>query len=169
VPSALNGALQGKGSHAGHSTGRFLVNSTLGVVGVFDVAKYMGLERRDPEDFGQTLAVWGVGQGNYVVLPFLGPSTLRDTFAEPVGWYMDPVTYISHVRTRNSAVVLDKVNDRSRLLDFEKSINGDRYTFFRDAYLQRRDYLIHDGKVEDDFGADFESGDYGDYGDSNDF
>jgi phospholipid-binding lipoprotein MlaA len=146
VPSALNGALQGKGGHAGNSTGRFLINSTLGVAGLFDVAQHMGLERRDREDFGQTHAVWGVGQGNYVVLPFLGPSTVRDSFALPVEWYTDPVVYISHTRTRNQAVGVGIVNDRANLMDLEKHISGDRYTFIRDAYLQRRRSLVYDGR-----------------------
>ncbi|WP_111643259.1 MlaA family lipoprotein [Marinimicrobium alkaliphilum] len=170
VPSALNGLLQAKPGHAGNSTGRFVVNSTVGLAGIFDVARHVGLERRDREDFGQTLAVWGTGQGPYMVLPVLGPSTLRDTLALPVEWYTDPITYIDHTRTRNSTVVYSYFHARAGLLDIEKAISGDRYTFIRDAYLQRRHFLIHDGEVEDDFGAGFDDfGDYGDYGDYDDF
>src|SRR5690606_3168170 len=79
LPSAFNGLLQGKPASAGHDTGRFLINSTLGLAGMFDVAKHMGLDNGEREDFGQTLAVWGFDQGPYLVLPFLGASTLRDT------------------------------------------------------------------------------------------
>jgi phospholipid-binding lipoprotein MlaA len=169
VPSAVNGLLQGKPRSAGRDLGRFVINSTLGVAGLWDVAQHMGLESRDQEDFGQTLAVWGVNQGPYLVLPFLGPSTLRDTVALPVDWATDPLLYIDHTRTRYSAVALYQVDRRSQLMELEEHVIGDRYVFIRDAYLQRREYLIHDGEVEDDFGGDFDDyGDYGDYGDYDD-
>ncbi len=160
VPSALNGVLQGKLATAAHSSGRLLVNTTLGVVGLFDVAQHMGLQGGGGEDFGQTLATWGVGQGPYLMLPFLGPSTLRDTLALPVDWVTDPKAYIDHVPTSNTVRGTSLVNTRAGFLQLEKSITGDKYVFIRDVYLQRRTYLINDGVVEDSFGADEGSEDY---------
>lgn len=154
VPSALNGLLQGNFSGAAQDTGRLLVNTTLGLGGLLDVAQYMGLKSRQGEDFGQTLAVWGVGSGPYVVLPILGPSTLRDSLATPVDWYADPKTYIDHVPTRNTVRGLSVLNTRANLFPLEKSITGDKYIFMRDAYLQNRDFLIKNGEVEDSFGSD---------------
>lgn len=156
VPSTLNGVLQGNVKGAAHDTGRFLVNSTLGIAGLFDVAKHMKLPADDHEDFGQTLAVWGVGQGNYLVLPFLGPSTLRDGFATPIDWYTDPITYIEHDQTRWSVKFVSLLDTRASLLPLEDNITGDKYTFIRDVYLDRRNYLIHNGEVEDEFGSEEE-------------
>ncbi len=158
VPSALNGVLQGKLSHAAHNSGRLLINTTLGVAGLFDVAQHMGLQNGEGEDFGQTLAVWGVKAGPYVVLPILGPSTLRDMVALPVDWYSDPKSYIDHVPTSNTVRATSLLNTRAGYLQLEKSITGDKYVFIRDVYLQRRNYLINDGVVEDSFGSG-ESGD----------
>lgn len=156
VPSTLNGVLQGNMKGAAHDTGRFLVNSTLGIAGLFDVAKHMKLPADDHEDFGQTLAVWGVGQGNYLVLPLLGPSTLRDGFATPIDWYTDPLTYIEHDQTSLTVRAISLLDTRASLLPLEENITGDKYTFIRDVYLDRRNYLIHNGEVEDTFGGDEE-------------
>jgi phospholipid-binding lipoprotein MlaA len=164
VPSILNGILQGKPSKAGRDTGRLLINTTLGIAGIFDVATHLGLPSMGREDFGQTLAVWGVDQGPYIVLPFLGPSTARDTVALPAGWYADPRTHIDHRRTENAVLAVTLLDMRAELLDLEGHITGDRYTFVRDAYLQRRIYLINDGQVEDAFGWDDDFGDDDDYG-----
>lgn len=161
IPSALNGVLQGNFRSAAHDTGRLIVNSTLGLAGIFDVAQHMNLKRTDHEDFGQTLAVWGVGSGPYVVLPLLGPSNLRDTSAVPVDWYTDPKTYIEDIPTKNTMRTFSIVNTRASLMPLEKGISGDKYVFFREAYLQRRNFLINNGKVEDSFGEDEESGDSG--------
>ena len=162
IPSALNGLLQGNFRSAAHDTGRLLINSTLGLAGILDVAQYMNLKQTDHEDFGQTLAVWGVGSGPYLVLPLLGPSSLRDTSAVPVDWYTDPKTYIDHIRTKNTVRGVSIVNTRSNLMPLEKGITGDKYVFFREAYLQRRNFLINNGQVEDSFGEDEEdSGDSG--------
>lgn len=155
VSNIANDLLQGKLSQAGNDTGRLLVNSTLGVVGIFDVAEHMGLPKSDGEDFGQTLATWGVGSGPYVVLPFLGPSTVRDLGGMPVNTFTDPVGYVDHVPTRNSLWGTGLVELRASLLEAESLISGDKYAFMRDAYLQRRNYLAKDGDVEDDFGGDF--------------
>lgn len=162
VRNIFNDVLQWKWKQAGNDTGRFLINSTLGVAGVFDVARHMELKKSEGEDFGQTLAVWGVGSGPYLVLPFLGPSTIRDTAGLPADWVVHPIDQIDHVATRNSVRALDFLNTRAELLEAEEFISGDRYVFLREAYLQRREYLINDGAVEDDFNGfgGFEGGDY---------
>jgi len=160
VPNAINGVLQGDFKGAAHDTGRLLVNTTLGVAGLLDVAKYMNLPADDPEDFGQTLAVWGVGQGPYLVLPLLGPSTLRDGVGKPVDWYTTPVAYIEDVPTTNTLFALSLVDTRANLLALEGSISGDRYTFIRDVYLQRREFLINNGEVADDFGTEEFEGEF---------
>jgi phospholipid-binding lipoprotein MlaA len=157
IPSALNGVLQGNFRSAGHDTGRLLVNSTLGLAGILDVAQYMNLKQTDKEDFGQTLAVWGVSSGPYLVLPLLGPSNVRDTTAVPVDWYTDPKAYIEDIPTRNAVRTLSILNTREGLMPLEKNITGDKYVFFREAYLQHRNFLIKNGKVEDSFGDDEEA------------
>lgn len=154
VRNILNDVLQWKWGRASHDSGRLLLNSTVGLAGIFDVAEPLGLPRSDGEDFGQTLAVWGVEQGPYVMLPFLGPSTLRDGAALPVDWAAGPVGYIKHVPTRNTAVGMGLLSTRANLLKLDVFMAGDRYALLRDAYLQRRVYLIGDGVVEDDFGMD---------------
>lgn len=158
IKNVANDVLQWKWGQAAHDTGRFLVNSTVGLVGFFDVAQYMGLERSDGEDFGQTLAVWGVKSGPYFVLPILGPSTIRDSAGLPVDAYTSVINYIDHVPTRNTVMGIGLISDRAQLLQAEALLSGDRYAFMRDAYLQRRGYLISDGQTisEDDFGADFD-------------
>lgn len=150
----LNAILQGKGERAGKYTGRFLFNSTLGLAGFFDVASEMGLEKTGGEDFGQTLAVWGVDSGPYLVLPFFGPSTVRDGVAFPVDYYSNPTKHFEQTSTADKLDAMGIIDTRVSLLEAEKLINGDKYIFIRDAYLQRRQYLINDGVVEDDFGGD---------------
>ncbi len=152
--SALNSLLQAKPLDSSKTIGRFLVNTTVGLVGFIDIATRWGIEQR-PEDFGQTLAVWGVESGPYLMLPFYGPSTIRDTSGKVVDVYSDPVTYVDDVSTRNSIKAVDVIDTRADFLSAEELISGDRYVFIRDAYLQRRDFLIKDGVVEDSFG-DFE-------------
>lgn len=154
VPNTINGVLQGDLKGAAHDTGRLLVNTTLGIGGLLDVAQYMNLPEDTPEDFGQTLAVWGVGQGPYLVLPLLGPSTVRDGFGKPVDYYTNPTSYIDHVPTDNTVMATSLISSRARLLELEKSITGDRYVFIRDVYLQRREFLIHNGEVVDEFGTE---------------
>jgi len=155
VGSLVNATLQGKPTQGAKHTGRFLINSTLGIGGLFDIAKHMNLEKDDREDFGQTLAVWGVNSGPYLVLPFLGSSTIRGGVSIPVNNALDPLTYYpEHAETRLGLNTLEIIDLRASLLKAEEFISGDRYLFIRDAYLQRREYLINDGKIEDDFGGD---------------
>lgn len=156
VPNLLNNALQGKWTKVGNNSGRLLLNSTVGLGGLFDVARHAGLEKQERESFGQTLSYWGVGQGPYLVLPFLGPTTLVDAAALPVEWYTDPVTYIHDDGWRWGLRALDVVQSRASLLEAEKLISGDKYSFIREVYLQRREYLVKDGQVEDDFGSEME-------------
>lgn len=150
VNSLVNNLLQGQPKQAGNSTGRFLVNSTLGVGGIFDVASLLGLEKQDPEDFGQTLGVWGVGPGPYFVIPFMGPSTLRDAPSLAVDALLDPVNYIDEDVIRIPINGVDLIETRASLLENERLITGDIYIFIRDVYLQRREFLIKDGELEDD-------------------
>lgn len=146
----LNAGLQGEGRHMLDTTGRFLLNSTLGVAGIMDVATSFGLEEQT-EDFGQTLAVWGVGDGPYIVLPFLGGRTFRDTFAMIPDAYTTPLNYIDDTRTRNGLRILELIDMRADLINAEVFISGDRYLFLRDVYLQKRNSDINNGLVEDDF------------------
>lgn len=154
VLNVVNDLLQGKVGQAGNDGGRLLINSTIGIAGFFDVAKHAGLERSDGEDFGQTFGVWGVGEGAYLVLPFWGPSTLRDTPSLLLDSVFNPIGEVDHVPTRNQLYGAKVVSVRADLLEAEKLVKGDRYTFIRDVYLQRRHFLVNDGEVEDDFGDD---------------
>lgn len=155
VTNVLNDLLQGKFGQAANDSGRFLINTTLGVGGLFDVAERAGLEKSEGEDFGQTLAVWGVGEGPYLMLPLLGPSTLRDAPSKFVDSITSPFSYVDDVRTRNTARGVDLLAQRASLLEIDDIISGDKYLFVRDVYLQRNRYLVKDGAIEDDFG-DFE-------------
>jgi phospholipid-binding lipoprotein MlaA len=149
VGTSVNNLLQGKPGNAVSDAGRFLVNSTLGILGLFDVATGMGLEKHE-EDFGQTLGSWGVGSGPFLVLPLLGPSTLRDTAAKPVDAYTGYSRYVGHVPTRYSTQALEIINFRADLLNTTSTLDEaslDKYQFIRDAYLQRRLSQVYDGKA----------------------
>ncbi len=143
----FNNMLQGKVGAGLSDWMRFLVNSTFGLFGLLDVASEMGLQKND-EDFGQTLAVWGVGEGPYFVVPFFGPSTLRDAAVLPVDVLGDPVWGTDHVPTRNTLTGLRLAHQRARLLGLEKTLDEgtlDKYAFTRDFYLQQRRYKVYDG------------------------
>ncbi|TWI53149.1 phospholipid-binding lipoprotein MlaA [Pseudomonas duriflava] len=150
VRNLANDVLQGKPHAAGVDTARFLMNTTIGMLGFFDVASHAGLARND-EDFGQTFGWWGMKSGPYVVLPFFGPSTVRDTFGRIPDSYSAPYPYMNDVAARNTMMGLGIVDTRANLLDAEKMITGDKYIFIRNAYLQNREFRVQDGKVEDDF------------------
>lgn len=144
----LNAALQGKLRQAGSDGTRFVVNSTVGVLGFFDVAIRMGLEPHD-EDFGQTLGVWGVGDGPYLVLPIIGPRNLRDTVGLGVDIVTDINTWIEDDGWRYGLYTLRLVNARARLLGatdvVTEAAGEDTYLFVREAYRNRRRNLIYDG------------------------
>lgn len=150
VGNLANNLLQGKLHNAGVDGGRLIFNTTFGLLGFFDVAQKMGLQRND-EDFGQTLGAWGVDSGPYLVLPLLGPSTVRDAGGRIPDSFLDIYPYIDHVPTRNLTRAVDVVDTRASLLSAEKLIGGDKYLFIRNAYLQNREFRVKDGAVEDDF------------------
>ena len=129
VTNVVNDLLQGKFSQAAHDSGRFLINSTLGLGGIFDVAQRAGLEKSDGEDFGQTLAVWGVGEGPYLMLPLMGPSTLRDAPSKFVDSITSPFSYVDDVSARNTARGVDLLAKRAGLLEVDQVISGDKYLF----------------------------------------
>lgn len=147
VNTIANDLLQGKGRRGLTATGRLIVNSTLGLGGLFDPATQMGLARHD-EDFGQTLGYWGVGEGWYLVLPLLGPSTVRDTAGLTADAQIGRIIQFDDVRVRNSLLGLRLVNTRANLLSASKVRDTaalDRYLFTREAYRQLRWDRIHDG------------------------
>lgn len=142
----LHSFLQGKLGQGFSDLTRFVVNSTIGLGGLFDVATDMGLERND-EDLGQTLAVWGVEPGAYLYLPFLGPYTARNSPDLASTYFSNPLTYISTLYLF-PVTFLNLLNDRANLLEASEFVNEasiDPYSFTREAYLQQREYLIHDG------------------------
>ena len=144
--TAANNLLQGKPKSMFQDIGRLLVNSTLGIGGCFDIASQMGIPKHK-EDFGQTLAVWGVPSGSYVVLPVLGASTVRDALAKPVDFIANPIGYISKVRVRNSLQGYKMVDTRSNLLEVTDALDRtalDPYVMTRDAWLQRRLAQVND-------------------------
>lgn len=144
----INNILQGKVGAGVSDFGRFAMNTTVGILGVFDVASNAGLEKHK-EDFGQTLGRWGVGSGAYVVLPILGPSSVRDGLSLlAVDWRGDPLWYVGNIPTRNELVGVRLVDIRANLLDISRLAEEaalDHYAYVRDAYLQRRRSLIYDG------------------------
>lgn len=146
----VNNLLQAKFHDAGVDVSRFMLNTTFGLFGVFDVATKMGLQGNN-EDFGQTLGKWGVESGPYLVLPLLGPSTLRDAPAMIPDTYTMVFPYISRHSVRYGVAGVQIVSIRESLLDTEKLMGGDKYSFIRNAYLQNREYRVNDGDVEDDF------------------
>ena len=155
VDTIINQLLQGKIVLAGQDSLRFLINSTIGIVGFVDVATRVGFERHD-EDFGQTLGYWGVPAGPYVFLPVIGPSTIRDSFSKPTSWFLSGNLSVSDEEAKIFINLLDAVETRERLLVAEKLIVGDKYEFVKSVYLQTRNDLVFDGEVEDEFLTDLE-------------
>ncbi|MBM94387.1 MAG: hypothetical protein CMI09_00840 [Oceanospirillaceae bacterium] len=133
-------------------TGRFLINSTVGFFGFFDVATHIGLEKHD-EDFGQTLGYWGVGTGPYLVLPVLGPSTLRDAGGKGLDWAsgLSSTNIGDNLAQESGLFLTENIDKRADLIASEGLITGDKYVFLRSLYLQRREYLVNDGVTADDF------------------
>jgi phospholipid-binding lipoprotein MlaA len=145
---SVNSLLQGKPADAVGDAARFVFNSTLGIAGVFDVATEMGIEKHE-EDFGQTFGRWGAGPGAYLVLPVFGPRDVRDAAGLVVDLAVDPVGNLDHVATRNTLSGIRLVNERTNLLPADKIIEEaalDKYSYIRDAYLQRRQSLVYDGR-----------------------
>ena len=147
VWTGVNNVLQGKGADGASDLMRFAINSSLGIGGLIDIASNAGLPRHK-EDFGQTLGKWGVISGPYLVLPLLGPSTVRDALVLPIEWKGDLWSYKDPVRWRNVGAAVRVVDGRAAALDASNLIEEaalDRYEFVRDAYLQRRQNTVDDG------------------------
>lgn len=144
----VNDVLQGKFYDGFESWMRLTFNSTLGIFGIHDVASDMGIEKRN-EDFGQTFGRWGAGPGPYLVLPILGSSTVRDGIGTGLDIYFDPLEGVRPINLRNSLVVLNLTGRRADLLEASRILEQaalDKYVFQRDAYLQRRQNLVYDGR-----------------------
>lgn len=147
VWSAVNNFLQGKGTAGVYDIMRVGTNTVFGLLGVLDVATEVGLEKTR-EDFGQTLGRWGFGTGAYVVWPVLGPSSVRDSFGLPLDLAASPASLYKDGASRYSLTVLQLINTRANLLGASRVLDDialDKYTFIRDAYLQRRRSLVFDG------------------------
>lgn len=156
VWTGFNNLLQGKPAEGASDFSRFAVNSTIGILGVFDVASEFGLEKHD-EDLGQTFGRWGIGPGPFLMLPLLGPSTVRDAFGAVPRYLVEPGRQISEIPVRNSVSALRVVNTRSQLIGADKALDEaalDRYGYLRDFYLKSRLSQIYDGhppREDDDY------------------
>ena len=148
----VNDLLQLKFDAAVSDSGRFLINSSIGLFGFFDVATGFGL-RKNEEDFGQTLAHWGAGTGPYVVLPMFGASNVRDSFGLVLDTLFNPVQYQNEESLRITFWLLEELDARARVLALDELIVGDEYLFIREAYIQRRGFLISDGRNVEIFGG----------------
>jgi phospholipid-binding lipoprotein MlaA len=156
----VNQLLQAKFRGFGTDTARLVVNTTLGIGGLFDPATRMGLQAGD-EDFGQTLGHWGMPSGPYLMLPLLGPSTIRDGVGTFADQFSEPRNYIKDDTTRYALTGLDLVDTRARLLDADAVLRRsfDPYAFVRSAYLQRRQFQVYDGNPPDDGAVEEDFGD----------
>ena len=148
----VNQVLQGKGRAALSDTGRLLLNSTVGIGGFFDPATSAGLEQHN-EDFGQTLATWGVPDGPFVMVPLLGPRSLRDAVTIPLNFFAHPLFHYENTSVRDKLWGLEAINVRTRLLAADTLLEDsfDPYVTIRDAYRQNRRYLIYDGEPPEDY------------------
>ena len=156
--TAVNDVLQGKMKQAGRDSARFLMNSTLGLGGLFDPATSAGLELND-EDFGQTFGKWGMKPGPYLMLPLLGPSTFRDSFGKLADQFTYPVYWLEDDSTRLIIRGVSLLDMRADLLDLDEQIDQsyDRYAFVRNAWLSRREFQVKDGEI-DETSLDLEEG-----------
>ena len=150
--TAVNNLLEGNAHDAGSDINRVAVNSTVGILGCFDVASGMGLDKHH-KDFGITLGTWGIGPGYYVVIPLLGPSDVRDTAGLFVDFKTDPVGYLYPVWQRNTLTGVRIIDARSQLLGAGSLLEGaalDKYVFVRDGYFTRRRSMIYNGNPPDE-------------------
>ena len=147
--SAANNLIQFKPVGFITETSRFILNSTFGIFGLFDVASRLGIKERN-EDFGQSLGHWGFASGPYLVIPFFGPSSVRDGFSLAPDYYLRPdLVRFEDNKSDLALNGLSVVNLRAGLLSISDLSGNDQYSFYRDAYLQRREYEINDGKIDD--------------------
>ena len=149
IDTTINQVLQGEIKYAFNDAGRFVINSTIGLFGLIDVASKMGLEKHE-EDFGQTLGVWGFDSGPYIKIPFIGPSNPRDLLSRPISSFLSGTFAMEDNDVKITLVGIDALETRERLLDAETLIIGDKYIFVKDAYIQSREYEINNGSTEDD-------------------
>ena len=149
IDTTINQVLQGEIKYAFNDAGRFVINSTIGLFGLIDVASKMGLEKHE-EDFGQTLGVWGFDSGPYIMIPFLGPSNPRDLLSRPISSFLSGTFAMEDNDVKITLVGIDALETRERLLDAETLIIGDKYIFVKDAFIQSREYEINNGSTEDD-------------------
>ena len=149
IDTTINQVLQGEIKYALNDAGRFVINSTIGLFGLIDVASKMGLEKHE-EDFGQTLGVWGFDSGPYIMIPFLGPSNPRDLLSRPISSFLSGTFAMEDNDVKITLVGIDALETRERLLDAETLIIGDKYIFVKDAYIQSREYEINNGSTDDD-------------------
>ena len=154
IGDVINNAFQGKPGLAMSDLARVLVNTSIGLGGLMDVATRMGLVDHD-EDFSQTLHFWGVPRGPYLVVPGMGPNDVRGFFSGLINRRLNPLTYCNPVSHRNSLAFASLVSLRANLLRVDDVAFGDNYIFYRDAYLQRRVFLENDGTPGDIFGDEF--------------
>ena len=148
----VNDVLQLKFDDALSDSGRFVINSTVGIGGILDVASDLGFDKNE-EDFGQTLGRWGVPSGPYLVLPVFGASNVRDSFGLVLDTLFNPFQYQDNASVRLTLFLVEEVDTRASLLALDELISGDKYLFIREAYVQRRDYLVNDGQIDDGFGG----------------
>jgi len=150
--TGINDVLQGNGNRAGDAFGRVLLNSTFGIVGIFDLASMMGITK-DHNDFGLTFGKWGAPQGPYLFVPLFGPTTVRDGSGWLVRLYAGPAGYINDIPLRNSLYGLGYLNERAQALDAESVLDAaslDKYLYLRNAYLRARRYQLYEGKPPPD-------------------
>ena len=149
IDTTINQVLQGEIKYAFNDAGRFVINTTIGLFGLIDIASKMGIEKQE-EDYGQTLGVWGISSGPYIMLPFLGPSNPRDLLSRPISSFLSGTFAMEDNDVKFTLVGIDALETRERLLDAETLIIGDKYMFVKDAYVQSREYEINNGSTEDD-------------------
>jgi phospholipid-binding lipoprotein MlaA len=152
VRNVVHNTLQGKMDGTARSTGRFIINTTVGIGGLFDVASKIGIEQ-SREDLGQTLGAWGINSGPYLVLPIVGPSSLRDGLSVVADPFLSPMTYMPlETPERIGVGAVSGLQTRADLLSAEGLLNGDTYVLYREAYLQKREFDVNDGRIlSDDF------------------
>ena len=166
INTIANDVFQFKFKQAGFDFTRLVINSTIGIFGIFDVATHAGF-KKNKEDFGQTLAYWGIGQGPYIVLPFFGPSTFRDApglaMDSSVNKSISPIYTELHHEERDMFSIVEVVDIRSNLLRATQILDTaakDKYIFIRESYLQQREKLVNDGKNTEEFEIDVQGIDY---------
>ena len=154
INNALNSALQMKMGESLQELTRFCLNTTIGIGGFFDPASRLSINDSD-EDFGQTFSVWGANRGPYIVLPFFGPSTIKDAVGSSLDFIINPTRLYNPSKHQLFFSGTNVVSSRAELLTVENVIFGDKYLFYKNAYLQRREFLELDGEVIDAFDDEF--------------